>query len=345
MLDGNIAPAMLACVGVSPEDETVYRRLLARTQATAEDLLGTPVGTTGAVAASLSRLEELGLVHRLPGRPLRVRAERPDVAVNLLVSRRQEELARAQAAARELLAEMPAEERHRPEDMVEVVVGRPAIAARFERLLSETRRELLVLDRPPYVADAERSDQSVRTLLRSDVQVRGIYAPEALELPGALEAAQDALRVGEQSRVHPAVPMKLAIGDRRLAILPVGVEHAVEGALCIRPSALLDALIQLFELLWSQALPLTAPPDDEAARDRQLAALLASGAKDDVVARRLGTSNRTLSRRIAELMDRLHVRTRFQAGVQAVRLGWLPLEPSGDDVPGADDGLVEDRSR
>ena len=88
-------------------------------------------------------------------------------------------------------------------------------------------------------------------------------------------------------------------------------------------------LVQLFELLWAQATPIVAAvdsPDD----DRELAALLASGAKDDVVARHLGTSSRTLSRRIAELMDRLHVRTRFQAGVQAVRLGWLP----GPETPG-----------
>ena len=331
---------MLEAIGVSQDDEAVYRELLSRTQARAVELADALDRDEPLVAASLARLEDLGLVHRTPGQPTCVRAARPDVAVDVLVNRQKERLARTQLAARDLLAVMPVEERHRPEDIVEVLVGRAAIAARFEQLLASTRAELLVLDRPPYVADSRRSDQSVRGLLRNEVVVRGIYAPEALELPGALEDVQEAALAGERSRVHADLPMKLAIGDARLAILPIGAEEAVDAALCIRPSALLDALVRLFELLWTQATPIVAPDRDGRVTDRQLAALLASGAKDDVVARRLGSSRRTLSRRIAELMDHLHVRTRFQAGVQAVRLGWL--DPLPDDVERPDDGLVDD---
>ncbi len=329
---------MLEPLGIRHDDEVVYRELLSRSEAEADELASTLERTASDVTDSLTSLEELGLVHRLPGRPVRVRAARPDVAVDVLVSRRQEELARAQLAARDLLAEMPAEERHRPEDIVEVLVGRAAIAARFEQLLVGTRQELLVLDRPPYVSNPQRSDQSVRRLLGDEVVVRGIYAPEALELPGALEDAQDASRAGERSRVHPDLPMKLAISDGRVAILPIGVEETIDAALCIRRSALMDALVRLFELLWSQAMPIVAPDDAGRVTDRELVALLAAGAKDDVVARHLGTSTRTLSRRVSQLMDHLHVRTRFQAGVQAVRLGWL--DPSADEE-GADEGLVD----
>lgn len=326
---------MLESIGVRPADEAVYRELLNRAEATADDLaaaLGRPADD---VVASLTALERLGLVTRLPGRPIRMRAARPDVAIDVLVSRRQQELARAQLMARELLALLPVEERHRPEDLVEVVVGRDAIAARFEQLLSDTRSELLVLDRPPYVADRQRSDISVRALMRAEVEVRGVYAPEALELPGALEEAQDAALAGERSRVHADVPMKLVISDRRSAILPVGTDEVIDGAFCIRPSSLLDALVQLFELLWSQGTPIMPSPDEQES-DRALVSLLALGAKDDVIARHLGMSTRTLSRRIARLMDDLNVRTRFQAGVQAVRRGWLSRD---DERP--DDGLLK----
>lgn len=335
---------MLESLGVLPDDETVYRRLLSRGQCEVAEIAEEVGRGHDDVVASLARLEELGLVSRTPGRPVRMRAARPDVAVEVLVSRRREELDRTRLAAHELLAEMSADERHRPEDIVEVIVGREAIATRFEQLLTSIREELLVLDRPPYVAEAERSDTAVRSLLHTAVTVRGIYAPEALDLPGALEAARDAARVGEQSRVHADVPMKLAIGDRRLAILPISVDQAVDAALCIRTSALLDALVQLFDLLWAQATPIVAPDDEGSASDRDLAALLASGAKDDVIARHLGTSTRTLSRRVADLMDHLHVRTRFQAGVQAVRLGWLAEDGSAPDAERPDDGLVEGRS-
>ena len=39
--------------------------------------------------------------------------------------------------------------------------------------------------------------------------------------------------------------------------------------------------------------------------------------------RKLGIGLRTVRRRIAELMTDLGVDTRFQAGVEAVRRGWL----------------------
>lgn len=325
---------MLEAIGVLPEEEEVYRQVLSRSEVEVEQLSVTLDRHSSDVNRAVTTLEELGLVHRLPGRPVRLRAARPDVAVDALVNRRREELARTQLAARSLLAEMPAEERHRPEDIIEVLAGRPAIAARFDQLLDTTRQELMVLDRPPYVSEPGHTDGAVMRLLHDEVTVRGIYAPEALELPGALADLEDAYRAGEQSRVHSALPMKLAIGDRRMAILPIDVD-TVDAAVCVRPSSLLNALVRLFELLWAQATPVVGLAGDGAFSDRQLAALLASGAKDDVVARRLGTSTRTLSRRIAELMDHLHVRTRFQAGVQAVRLGWLGGAPgSADHVDG-----------
>ena|SRR5699024_4917050 len=326
---------MLQPIGVCPADEAVYRELLNRAEATADDLAVALARPVDDVDGSLTTLEGLGLVTRLPGRPARRRAARPDVAIDVLVSRRQQELARAQLEARELPSLLPVEERHRPEDLVEVVVGRDAIAARFEQLLRDTRSELLVLDRPPYVADRQRSDTSVRSLMRAEVEVRGVYAPEALELPGALEEAQDAALAGERSRVHSDVPMKLAISDRRSAILPVGTDEVIDGAFCIRPSSLLDAVVQLFELLWSQGTPVMPTPEDSSG-DRELVGLLALGAKDEVIARHLDVSTRTLSRRIARLMDDLNVRTRFQAGVQAVRRGWLSRD---DERP--DDGLLE----
>ena len=56
---------------------------------------------------------------------------------------------------------------------------------------------------------------------------------------------------------------------------------------------------------------------------RQLLTLLASGLKDDAIARQLGLSTRTMRRRIRTLLDELSAANRFQAGVQAARRGWL----------------------
>jgi DNA-binding CsgD family transcriptional regulator len=51
--------------------------------------------------------------------------------------------------------------------------------------------------------------------------------------------------------------------------------------------------------------------------------LLAAGHTDDAIARRLGVSPRTARRIANTLMARLGARGRFQAGVHAVRAGWL----------------------
>ncbi|HZE51540.1 MAG TPA: helix-turn-helix domain-containing protein [Jatrophihabitantaceae bacterium] len=312
---------MLEALGITEPDETVYRTLLGLPRATAAELSRR---LDRDVRRSIATLEQLGLVSRLAGRPARLVAARPDVAIDVLVARRREELGRVQLDARALMAEMNTDEQHRSDRIVEVIVGRQAIATRFEQLLQGAEHELLVLDRPPYVSDAGRSDNAVRTLLRRRVTVRGIYAPESLEQPGAIDEAHDAARAGEQSRVHANVPMKLAIADRSLALLPMAVDDMVDSAIGIHPSALLDALVQLFELLWQSAIPIvTVAPAEIAASDEQLLTLLAAGLKDDAIARQLAISNRTVSRRVAELLDLVQARTRFQAGIQAARRGWI----------------------
>lgn len=120
--------------------------------------------------------------------------------------------------------------------------------------------------------------------------------------------------------------MKLAIADRRLALLPLALEDMVTSALVIRPSALLDAVVALFELLWQQATPLLpdAARSESTCSDQKLLTLLAAGVKDETIARQLMISPRTVTRRVAELLDERGARTRFQAGALAQQRGWLP---------------------
>lgn len=76
-------------------------------------------------------------------------------------------------------------------------------------------------------------------------QVRGIYSPDSLQLPDAVEEAYSAADAGEKSRVHPSVPMKLAISDRSSTLLPLALDQMVDSALVVRGSALLDTLINI----------------------------------------------------------------------------------------------------
>jgi sugar-specific transcriptional regulator TrmB len=311
---------MLGVLGISPEDERIYRSLLRQPGISAAEL-GRAVGRRHeSVQLALDRLEDSGLVTRVVGSG-GVVPTRPDVAVDVLVARKQLELATVQAEARTLLAEMPAERSSDPAEHLEIVRGREAVAHRFYLLEQTTQEELLVLDRPPYAQDAAAPNVGELEMLGRGVRCRGIYAPEAIEHPGALEVLRQTVDAGEEARVHSALPLKLAISDRSAALLPLSGEQSTDSALVIHASTLLDALIALFEMLWNSAVPL--PGESRSGYDAELLALMAAGLKDESIARQLAISPRTLSRRANKLMADLDARTRFQCGILATRLGLL----------------------
>jgi sugar-specific transcriptional regulator TrmB/DNA-binding CsgD family transcriptional regulator len=308
---------MLEAIGVTREQEQVFRALLAAPQRTAEQIAVSTGLDEHSVAVAAKDLEALGFVTRTPDQPPRLVPVRPDTAVDALVSQRKLQLDRVSASARDLVREMEVHDRHRPDNLLEVVVGREAISARFAQLLNDTSVSLLVLDRPPYAASPDASDQTVRGLLDEGVIVRGIYSPDSLDLPGAVDEAMSAQEAGETSRVHPQLPMKLAIFDSCTALLPLSVDQLVDSALVVHESSLLNALLEMFELLWSDAVPIAGRTDHDV--DERLLTLLSAGLKDEAIARQLRVSPRTVGRRTAELMERLGARTRFQAGLFAQR--------------------------
>ncbi|WP_328999732.1 LuxR C-terminal-related transcriptional regulator [Kribbella sp. NBC_00709] len=309
---------MLESVGVEPPDEEAYRALLSTPGCDVRALAAELGRDEQDLTATVGRLEKLGLLSTTADDPVRLLPTRPDVAVDALVAVRRAELDRVRAEARVMLTELRAQEQHRPENLVEVIVGQEAIAARFSQLLNGTRTQLLVLDRPPYASRPGDSDPKVRGLLGDGVVVHGIYSPDSLDIPGGVDEAYSAADAGETSRVHPQVPMKLAVFDGKIALLPLAVDQLVDSALVVHPCALLDALIEMFWLLWDQAVPVV-PSAKADPTDARLMTLLAAGFKDDAIARQLALSSRTVGRRVAELMETLGARTRFQAGIHAQR--------------------------
>ena len=94
-----------------------------------------------------------------------------------------------------------------------------------------------------------------------------------------------------------------------------------------RQHALIGSLTLLFENLWEKAMAVPGMDgqryDVGASDQRLLLGQLAGGAKDEQIARALGLSVRTVRRRVAELLEELGADSRFQAGVEAVRRGWI----------------------
>ncbi|MFF6970730.1 MULTISPECIES: hypothetical protein [Streptomyces] len=97
------------------------------------------------------------------------------------------------------------------------------------------------------------------------------------------------------------------------------------GVLLIRDPVVVQALVRTHQAWWEtgedpvlRVLPSGPPPHLGPVLDAILA-----GLTDDAAAARLNMSGRTYSRRVGELMAALGTTSRFRAGVEAARRGWI----------------------
>ena len=122
----------------------------------------------------------------------------------------------------------------------------------------------------------------------------------------------------------PHVPCRLAVfGDQAVVVPQAWGGPYGTAVLCWQPG-IVAVCREWFEELWSHGVgpPEPGQPSDRRSR-AQLLDLLVRGVKDERIARTLGVSLRTVRRRIAALHAELGVDSRFQAGAEAVRRGWL----------------------
>src|ERR1041384_8767548 len=87
------------------------------------------------------------------------------------------------------------------------------------------------------------------------VGLRTIIDTSVLDIPGKLDSIRRNIANGEIVRVLPRMPLKMLIADRRLALVPLTLEQARDVALVLRSSLLLEALCELFEILWDRGSP------------------------------------------------------------------------------------------
>lgn len=328
-------PAALEPLGLTSGEEAIYGALLEHPGCTLQELAAVSLLSMRAVRQRLRGLERRGLVSSLPGDTRRLVPADPQSALEVLVLRRQEELEQIRLLAGRLGARYRrTAQRRDPTQVVEIIVGAQAVENQGVQLQRSAVREVCVIDRPPYVEARPGLNSVQMEVMAKGVVYRALYQRSALELPGRLDHLFQYLAAGEAARVIAEAPLKLAIFDRRIAVVPLNLDDETYSAmLLVHESPLLDALILGFEGLWDRGIPVTPGrplPDEEtptamvpSAQDRVLLALLAAGFKDAVIARHLGVGLRTVTRRIETLLDELAVESRFQAGLEAGRRGWL----------------------
>jgi hypothetical protein len=322
----------LNVIGIPPVDGQIYTALIRHPRTTASDLAEHCGLTTQQVARVLARLTVSGMASRVPGRPARYLAAAPDVALGELAAAKAAEIRGTGATIAELMQVFREASRFaHPAELVEVVTGADNISNRVARLQENARVQIRAFDRPPYIDSPGDNHANEHRRLTDGIRYRVIYDREAIAIPGRLH--NDILASsaqGEQSRVRPSLPIKMLMADEQMAVIPIALSpHVVDAAYVIHPSALLDALMTLFEAEWNQAVPLAKaighdlPEQADDAETGTLLTLLAAGQTDAGIARALGWSPRTTQRRIQRLMHNLNATTRFQAGLNAKERGLL----------------------
>lgn len=323
----------LAVLGLSRADEELYRVVLRNPGLHGAQLAHLVDRSPGAVAEPLARLVAMELVERDDEGA--VHARPPGEAVGRLLADETRKVQGAQdrlRAVRDLLPSLDADhlaaQAPKGEQVALEVVQHGDVAGLMRSLAADSTGDLLWL-RPDQwrLAAGPEIDALVRRLVGGGRKSRAIYPARVLE--EAPEVVRSRAEAGESVRVLATVPSRLGIFGETAALLPErwGVTER-ERRLVVRQRALVLALRQLFEGMWERAIPvpgLDSQADQglRAGDRRLLLAQLAGGAKDEQIARALGLSLRTVRRRVAGLLDELGVDSRFQAGVEAVRRGWV----------------------
>ncbi|MFD2414714.1 BTAD domain-containing putative transcriptional regulator [Amycolatopsis pigmentata] len=197
----------------------------------------------------------------------------------------------------------------------------PGSGTGIDALLVSAAREVLVMSAGANSWPLEAIRRIGRGNLRHGVRYR-VLCPDAVRLSGALNSLSLA---GADVRTDAEVPMEALVIDGTAVVLPA---DGSTGATIFRSPGVVTATAGLFERVWQAAVPLIPaelPPAEEVLthRERDLLALLCSGSTDESAAAKLGISVRTVRRMVADIMNRLGARSRFQAGVKAVDRGWL----------------------
>ncbi|MFF9034577.1 LuxR C-terminal-related transcriptional regulator [Streptomyces sp. NPDC014892] len=221
---------------------------------------------------------------------------------------------------------------------IRVLDGLSRIRAAIDEATDRCTTEVLTVQPGGIRREDELREGLHRALAmcRRGVRMRDLYTHVARHGQG-LHNYMELMGESAEARTLDEVVERLIVFDRTVAFIPANSDRTM--ALEIRHPALVEYLVTVFERLWRLGVPLaTSLPSTGVAgithRERSIAALLAEGHQDAVVAERLGISVRTCRAHIARLSERLGAASRTQLGVRIAEAGLDgPPRSSPDDLP------------
>ncbi|MBM9509373.1 helix-turn-helix transcriptional regulator [Actinacidiphila acididurans] len=329
-------------LGLSADADRAYPLLVAARGVTPAELARRMGVTADRARAACLELAARDLVRI--GRGDRWYPVPPQSGLLPLVVRAEEQLRRS----RELLDRLDQEYRRvhegqRAEEAVRVIEGDSAIRSRIAEAHAGARKELMVFSRtvpgrPGHSDPLTGGPDTAHPTGRSRGPRRRVVVERAgLEAQGAAVPYTGPDQPPMSIRVTERLPARMVVADRNLALLPPAADARPPDPLLlvIRPSSLLEALITLFEAVWTAAVPLARPTAAQPhnALHLRILAMLVTGSTDVAMARALGVAVRTVQRHIASMQRDAGVDNRVQLVWHAARHGWLDDDPLATETP------------
>lgn len=287
------------------------------------------------VRGALDRLAALALLRPSLDAPGQLRPVDPELGLQELLHRQQarvveqqHRLARSQAAVSAIVSEYAAARRAGVTMGSELLEGMDAVQSRLEELAHRATSGCLSLipggGQPAPGPGASKPLDEL--LLRRGVTVLTVYMDSMRNDAATLAYARWLSDCGGVVRTAPALPLRMVLFDREVALVPIDPGDARRGAVQVAGLGVITALVTLFEHVWEAAIPLHDRQQENGeltGQERELLRLLSQGLTDEVAARRLGVSLRTTRRMMASMMKRLGAHSRFEAGLRAKERCWL----------------------
>jgi DNA-binding NarL/FixJ family response regulator len=188
---------------------------------------------------------------------------------------------------------------------------------------------------PQEVLDSslERAERD----LRVGIALRVVHQSSALAHPQSMEYLRQIERLGAHVRLRENLPFRLMLMDDDSAVCALPTRDADDDIFLLRGVRLIGLLNHVFRAIWVDAVPLALAVDRRPAtkteaqpvrtvltpQQQAIIRYLAEGETDQAIARQLGVTTRTVTRRLGEIYDALGARSRFQAGMIARSQGLI----------------------
>ncbi|MFE0799612.1 LuxR C-terminal-related transcriptional regulator [Streptomyces sp. NPDC058812] len=293
---------------------------------------------TGAAAATVPCLIDIGLLHPAVDDLNRLEPVAPTVALQRLLRVSEDRIANERRRGQRLadvfepLMRLGAHNAaNEGTAALRILSGKERTSQAIAEAMAEARDELLAIQ--PYDPNLTRRPDIYEAAMERDqvfldrgARIRALYQHTVRHAPYA-RARYEQLTGDVEARTLDEITERLIIVDRTVAFIPASADRTM--ALEVRHPALISYFINTFDRLWHLATPMHPQAVRQPTlngitpRQRAIAALLIEGHTDTDIADRLGLNVRTARVHIAKLAATLGSESRAQLGYLIAESGML----------------------